>query len=129
MSESKTSARKMTGKEREVEALGLRKSGATYAEIGKALGITEQGAYKAVMRSLRRLNEKIVEGAEELRRIEIERLDRMLLGIWTQAKAGHLGAIDRAIKISERRARLCGLDSKNDIPDLNIVVKLKEGNE
>ncbi len=109
--ESKTSPRKMRAKEREVEALNLRKSGATYDQIGKALGITTQGAYKAIIRSLKRLNEQNSESSEELRRLEVERLDRMLVAIWPQVLNGNQGAVDRAIKISERRAKLLGLDA------------------
>jgi len=101
----------MRAREREVEALNLRKSGATYDQIGKALGITTQGAYKAIIRSLKRLNEQNSESSEELRRLEIERLDRMLVAIWPQVLNGNQGAVDRAIKISERRAKLLGLDA------------------
>ena len=109
--ESKTSPRKMRAKEREVEALNLRKSGATYDQIGKALGITTQGAYRAIIRSLNRLNEQNRESADELRRLEVERLDRMLAAIWGQVLNGNQGAVDRAIKIGERRAKLLGLDA------------------
>ncbi len=109
--ESKTSPRKMRARDREVEALNLRKSGATYDQIGKTLGITTQGAYKAIIRSLQRLNEKNTEGTEELRRLEVERLDRMLAAIWGQVLNGNQGAIDRALRIGERRAKLLGLDA------------------
>jgi hypothetical protein len=109
--ESKTSPRKMRARDREVEALNLRKSGATYDQIGKTLGITTQGAYKAIIRSLQRLNEKNSEGSDELRRLEVERLDRMLAAIWGQVLNGNQGAIDRALRIGERRAKLLGLDA------------------
>lgn len=101
----------MRARDREVEALNLRKSGATYDQIGKTLGITTQGAYKAIIRSLQRLNEKNSEGSDELRRLEVERLDRMLAAIWGQVLNGNQGAIDRALRIGERRAKLLGLDA------------------
>ncbi len=109
--ESKTSPRKMRARDRELQALDMRKSGATYDQIGAALGITTQGAYKAIIRSLRRLNEKNAEDSSELRRLEVERLDKMLAAIWNMVIIGDQGAIDRALKISERRARLFGLDA------------------
>lgn len=109
--ESKTSPRRVQARERELQALDMRKSGATYDQIGAALGITPQGAYRAIIRSLRRLNEKNFEDAAELRRLEVERLDRMLAAIWNRVTIGDQGAIDRALKISERRAKLFGLDA------------------
>ena len=50
-----------------------------------------------------------VDNAEQLRAMEIERLDRMMLVIQPQVNAGNLGAIDRAIRISEQRSKLLGL--------------------
>ena len=50
-----------------------------------------------------------VDNAEQLRAMEIERLDRMMLVIQTQVNNGNLGAIDRAIRISEQRSKLLGL--------------------
>ena len=41
----------------------------------------------------------------------MERLDGLLLALAGPIKAGHLGAIDRALHIMERRARLLGLDA------------------
>lgn len=39
-------------------------------------------------------------------RLEIDRLDRMLAGLWATAAAGDSAAVDRVLKISERRDRL-----------------------
>ncbi|MFF8769120.1 hypothetical protein [Kitasatospora sp. NPDC015120] len=48
---------------------------------------------------------------EELRAVEDARLDRMFLVAYRKAvKDGDLPAIDRALRIMERRARLLGLD-------------------
>lgn len=115
--ESATSARKVKGAERTVEAIALRQAGLTYRQIGERLGITEQGAHNSVTRAMQRMNAKIADEVPELRRLELERLDRMLLAIWPQVVGGNFGAIDRALRIMERRARLCGLDApiKSDL--------------
>jgi len=115
--ESKTSQRRMTAKEREFKSLEMRKAGATYLQIGDQLGITETGAYRAVMRSLKRLNETINEEALEVRRLELERLDAMLIALWPQARKGNQGAVDRVLRIMERRAKFLGIDAptKQDI--------------
>jgi len=52
-----------------------------------------------------------IETAEEIRRLELERLDAMLFAIGPEVRKGSYGAIDRALKIMERRARLLGLDA------------------
>ncbi len=130
--ESKASPRRMRARDREVQALNLRKSGATYEQIGKALEITTQGAYKAIIRSLRKLNEKNSEGADELRRLEVERLDRMLAAIWSQVISGNQGAIDRALRIGERRAKLIGLDAptKQEVTEpIRLLVEYAEQNQ
>jgi len=115
MGRSKVDNRIVRGRQREIESLELRKAGLTYRQIGERLGITEQGAHAAVMRALRRLNERITEAAEEVRRLELERLDRLLLALWPQAAKGNQGAVDRVLRIMERRARLLGLDAPKGV--------------
>ncbi|MEW1719761.1 hypothetical protein [Streptomyces sp. NPDC093109] len=49
--------------------------------------------------------------ADELRSVEAERLDRLFFVAYRKAvRDGELPAIDRALRIMERRARLLGLD-------------------
>ena len=104
--------RKITALERELQALELRKAGATYREIGNALGISDVGAAKALRRAIRKLNERTVEQAAVVRRLELERLDRMQLALWNRAtdiKNPDLKAVDRVLKIMDHRAKLLGL--------------------
>ena len=51
-----------------------------------------------------------VERAEEVRDLELQRLDEMTAGLWPQIQAGSPPAVTAAIRVSERRARLLGLD-------------------
>jgi hypothetical protein len=111
MAESKASRRKIAAAERRVKALELRKAGKTYREIGRALGYSEQRAHKLVTAELSRLNAQRVEQAKEVTRLELERLDALWAGVWTQAKRGNGAAVDRALSIMQRRARLLGLDA------------------
>lgn len=90
------------------KAIELRKAGATYEKIAEALGYENRsGAYKIVISALRDL---VQEPARELRTLEAERLDSMTLALWARAQKGDLAAIDRLLRIMERRARLLGLD-------------------
>jgi hypothetical protein len=103
--------------ERERQAIEMRLAGATYAFIGETLGITTSGAFRAVMRGLASIRGKTAEDAAKLREIEDERLSRMLRAIDPQVRQGHLGAVDRALRISQQRSRMWGLDEpvKTDI--------------
>ena len=61
------------------------------------------------------LRKTIQEPANDLRALEIHRLDEALRAIWQEVKKGNLFAIDRFLKISERRSRLLGMDAKTEI--------------
>jgi transposase len=108
--ESSTSGRKVKAEDRRLEALDLRKQGYSYEAIGSRLGVTRGAAYKSVKTALDTLKDEVYEGAEALRLLEMERLDSLFEKAYTAAMAGDLVAIDKAVKLMERRARLCGLD-------------------
>jgi hypothetical protein len=94
----------------EADVLRLRKAGLTFEQIaahsrGKIK--TKSAAWKACERALVKL---IQEPAEDLRKIELARLDEVMVSIWPLCMAKDLSAIDRFLKIQERRSRLLGLD-------------------
>lgn len=95
--------------ERTLQALELRKAGLAYTVIADKLGYATRGAaWAAVMRALKRT---LQEPADEVRALEVERLDALYLQMFSRAMKGDYGAVDRCIKISERRAKLLGLDA------------------
>lgn len=96
--------------QRRLDALALRQAGASYRQIGERLGVSECQAWRDVDRALAALAKLTETEAEKLRALEMARLDAMLLPVLQQAKQGHLGAIDRVLRIMERRAKLLGLD-------------------
>lgn len=96
-------------RQRAARALELRTSGMTYAAVAANLDYSdESGARKAVDRLLSRVE---YEGAEELRRLEGQRLDAMQRAIWPQACSGDLDAIRTVLTIMGRRTKLLGLDA------------------
>lgn len=106
--ESKTSPRMMKAVERQRQALELRMAGYTYDVIAEQIGYADGGsAYKAVMLGIQKT---LQEPADEVRKIEVARLDKLLAGIYLQAKQGNLPAMDRVLKVMERRDKLLGLD-------------------
>jgi hypothetical protein len=109
MSESKTSERILHGHDRQLQALALRKDGRDYRYIANQLEYAgPSGAYQAVMTALK---ETLREPAEEVRALELDRLDCMLAAIWPQALSGDLKAIDSTLRLMDRRARFLGLDA------------------
>lgn len=102
-------ARSIKYAERQRQTLEMRKAGATYEQIATALGYSDRSnARKDFINALEAI---IEEPAKEVLAIEIARLDAMILGIWAKAKTGDTQAIDRVLRIMERRSAYLGLDS------------------
>ena len=74
------------------------------------LGNTQSGAHRIVTRVLKRHEEELSESVPALRKIEADRLDVMPNAIWPDVLKGDLAAIHTALRISERRGKLFGLD-------------------
>jgi hypothetical protein len=93
---------------REAKVVELRLMGRTYEEIAKECGYrSASGAWQAYQRAR---TEIIIEPLEELRHLELMRLDDALLSISDRAFSGDLPAISTMLKIMDRRAKLLGLD-------------------
>jgi hypothetical protein len=106
--ESRTSPRRIDAVERQSKAMELRKKGMAYREIAQELGYGgPSGAHKAVMSALQKT---LQEPADELRQLELERLDLAAAAIASKVEDGDLGSIDRWLRISESRRKLLGLD-------------------
>jgi hypothetical protein len=100
--------RRVKAHDRHLQALELRKAGATYQVIADQLGYASpRGAHKAVASALKAT---LREPADGLRELELARLDSALLAIWRRVQSGDDKAIDRLVRIMERRAKLLGLD-------------------
>jgi hypothetical protein len=107
--ESRTSPRRIAAVEKQSQALELRKAGATYDSIAQTIGYSSRaGAALAVEAALRKT---LQEPADELRKLDLERLNTMLLAIWARARQGSLDDIDMVLKILARKAKLLGLDA------------------
>jgi hypothetical protein len=63
-----------------------------------------------VAAELAALRETTVRRAEELRALELARFDAMTTGLWPQIRAGSPPAVTAAVRVSQRRSRLLGLD-------------------
>lgn len=99
------------------KALQLRIAGAPYAHIGRHLGISAAGAYKLTQAAIRMA---VIEPAEELRRIELERLDMLQARWWPRALEDER-ALALLLRILEMRARLLGLYTEEPTVQVQTV--------
>lgn len=87
----------------------LRIQGFSFREIALRLGYNSpQASFDAVKRALEKT---LREPANELRSLESERLDEMFQRAYLMALSGDLQAMQTAMKVMERRAKLLGLDA------------------
>jgi hypothetical protein len=92
----------------ERRALELRLAGASYDQIATTLGLkTRSASYRMVERVLARM---VQEPSDQVRALELARLDSWLMRITPLIHQGNLEALDRGLKIMARRAALLGLD-------------------
>lgn len=101
--------------ERRFKALELRKCGASYDAIARTLNISKPTAYKDVKEALEEINKSSTTDLNELRSLELERLDMALRAIAPQVRNGDLEAITRFTRIIDLRCRILGLYSATEI--------------
>lgn len=100
---------------REQHVLELRRAGVTFDRIAEECGISDRStAHKIYKRAMART---LQEPAAEIRHLESDRLDRLQVAVWTRALRGDLSAVDRVLRIMERRSRLLGLDHSDGIAE------------
>jgi hypothetical protein len=109
--------------ERKTTAMKLRITGMTYEKIGEQLGVSAVQAYNYVITEIRRRAKEQNETADDVRNMEVERLDRLLRrlepALATDTEMPSLDAVETYLKVLARRAKLLGLDApvKREIDD------------
>lgn len=107
------------------QAVRMRSAGASYPEIARAMGWrTPTTAYNAVKRML---DETRMETVDQLRDVEGNRLDRLLmawypLAIGTGGYAPNPRAAEIVLRIIDRRVRLYGLNAPEKI-DITATIR------
>jgi transposase len=88
--------------------MSLKLAGVSTAQIAERMGIAPDSVRKLINRTLATAENR---AAEEMRELENARLDRAQAAIWSNVLAGDYGAVMVFLHISQRRAKLNGLDS------------------
>ncbi|MFX0573115.1 hypothetical protein [Nocardia nepalensis] len=82
------------------QALQLRKAGVAYPKIAEQLGVSDADAYDMVTAALH-----VHDEAPETRvRLDLERLDSMLLGLWKRIGQGDPKAVEQGLEVMRLRA-------------------------
>lgn len=98
--------------QRRADAIALKLAGADWAAIARQLGYSgAAAACKDVTRALEAATREQREQAEMLRQVELARLDRIQVGLWTAAAAGDPRAAEVVLKVIAQRIKLLGLDA------------------
>jgi DNA-binding CsgD family transcriptional regulator len=139
---SRTGPKRLGKQEKKLRALDLRKMGLSYREIAAQMGChhTTVGNYLNQAMDEYKAEEK--EKAEDVRELQLMRLDKMLAASWPLAMDGDPKANASVLRIMERQAKLLGLDlekTKHEVTGkdgqdlaaswVELMRKLSEGSE
>lgn len=105
--------------------LRLRKMGYDARRISDELDIPMDRVSNIIKSALQKLTKDMRGQAEEIRSLEMTRLDDLQSAIWSDCMEGKLTAIDRVLKIMERRSKLVGLDAPERL-DVKADLKLEQ---
>lgn len=104
---------------RAADALQLRLSGLGFEAIAERLGYRDKsGAWRAVEGQLKQIRR---ERATEVVSLDLARMDRLLTAVWEKAMKGDPLAVDRVLKILERRAKYYGLDGHAESTEAELA--------
>lgn len=122
-----------------MEIVNLRVAGWSQPQIAQHYGVKQCTISNILNATIKKWNRLEKEGVEELRRMELARLDEYLRALWpsivrsedetkkyTYRGDGRARAVEVALKIGERRAKLLGLDApeKTDLTVSGTVQRM-----
>ena len=108
--------------------LKLRKMGLDAQQISGELDMPLDRVKNIISNALKALAKEMRGQAEQIRSLELTRLDELQTAIWADCMGGKLTAIDRVLKIMERRSKLVGLDAPERL-DIKADMKLEHMKE
>ena len=87
----------------------MARAGHDYETIAQRVGFANRGtAWRTVQNAL---TARVVDGVDELRQVELDRLDRLMKAHWGKALAGDLPSAHVVLRTIEQRTRLLGLEN------------------
>ena len=125
--------------ERDIRIFQMRKSGMSTQEIAKRFGVSTKAVNYAIQRQLNRMNQEALLAYPEVLRMELERLDALQQSVWPMTQHRRvtapdgseivvepdLRAVQQALSIMDRRAKLLGMEAIN----INVINESVGSNE
>jgi hypothetical protein len=110
-------------------AVELAAAGHSYDQIAHEVGFSHRGsAHRAVYKAL---GEREVEAVDDLRRLELDRLDALQAALWGRAMDGEAAAVTLVLKVIDQRVRVLGLQTAKSLESADpqvLVLAPAEGN-
>lgn len=97
--------------QKKMQIMQLRVAGWAIWQIADHLQISTQNVHSHILEQLSVWRDMTQEMSNELRELEVQRLDEFLRALWPKIQTGNPRAIETALKVAERRAKLLGLDA------------------
>jgi hypothetical protein len=97
--------------QKNMQIMQLRVAGWSVWQIAEHLGVESPMVHNRILEQLTSWRDMTQEMSNELRELELQRLDEFLRALWPKIQTGNPRAIETALKVSERRAKLMGLDA------------------
>jgi hypothetical protein len=101
-----------------LRVLNLAVAGWSESQIAVAVNLPRKLVWRVLDAEVKRCDRLALQGAQELRRLELLRLDELLKSLWelierqgAHADRGRARAIEVALKVCESRRKLLGLDA------------------
>lgn len=114
-------ARRQEATRRRDEILSLILGGVTFDAVAAKYGVSRQAIVNTVREAFDAQPSR-PDLAATLRGIESARLDRAQLAIWPAVQAGDVKAVLAFLRLSERRAKMLGLDAPTQV-NLSVNVR------
>ncbi len=88
-------------------AVELMLKGRSYDQIAHEVGYANRGtAHRVVAKALA---QRLADHIDQLRELELARLDALQASLWAKAEKGDLRAVNACVRIIDKRCRLLGL--------------------
>ena len=92
---------------RKTRAIELKLQGLTYQQVADELGYANKGTVFKLIKDAQA--SQLTEAVEELRQLELDRLDALQQAMWPLAMAGDIAAAEGVRRVIETRCRVLGL--------------------
>lgn len=102
--------KKLDTEERRIKVAAYLVAGKTYREIAKALDVSKSTIGNDYQAIIKEWKEQYADKAADYVSMQMNRYNRLLGGVWDDAEAGELPAVDRALQIMDRINRILKLE-------------------